>query len=200
MNRPSILVVEDEAIIAADIEERLASLGYDVADTVATCADALDAFRANTPDLVLMDVILRGPDDGIEAASRIKERTDTPIVFLTASADPNTLSRLRREGASGYIRKPFDDRTLEMTIELALVRHAAERERTRTIAALEAALARVRTLEGLLPICSVCKDIRDESGHWQRIEQYIASHTEAQFTHGYCPTCADDVIKSIGHH
>jgi len=199
MNRSTILVVEDEAIIAADLEERLSALGYGVAGTAATGDDAVASVSRRSPDLVLMDVILRGPLDGIEAASRIHERADTPIVFLTASADPATLERLRRGVASGYIRKPFDDRTLEMNIELALLRHAAERERARTISELETALARVRTLEGLLPICAVCKNIRDEQGEWQRVEAYIAARSDAQFTHGYCPGCAAAVMKSIGH-
>lgn len=199
MNDASILVVEDEAIIAADLEERLAAMGYDVAGTAATGADALASVERKLPDLVLMDIILRGSTDGIDTAALIREDHDTPVVFLTASADPTTLARLRVGAASGYIRKPFDDRTLEMNIELALVRHAAEREKARTIAQLEDALARVRTLEGLLPICAVCKNIRDEDGSWQRIEAYIAAHTHADFTHGYCPTCAADVLRSIGH-
>lgn len=197
MNGSSILVVEDEAIVAADLEERLSALGYSVFGVAATGMEAIGRAEANPPDLVLMDVVLRGAMDGIEAASKIRERADTPIVFLTASGDKETLDRLRNRITDGYIRKPFDDRTLEMAIELAILRHSAERERTRLIAELEESLARVRTLEGLLPICATCKNIRDDRGEWQRIESYIASRTGATFTHGLCPICAAAMLASI---
>lgn len=197
MNRASILVVEDEAIVAADIEERLAALGYGVAGSASSGVDAVGRAAEEPPDLVLMDVMLRGPMDGIEAAAMIRERVDSPVVFLTASADRSTLDRLRTPGAYGYIRKPFDDRTLEMNIELALVRHATEQALAKTVAELEIALGQVRTLEGLLPICACCKNIRDMDGDWHRIEAYIAQRTEASFTHGYCPACAEAALDSF---
>jgi two-component system cell cycle sensor histidine kinase/response regulator CckA len=121
-----ILVVEDEAIVAMDISVRLRALGYEVVGPASTGADALEFAEATRPDLVLMDIMLRGGMDGVEAARRIRETTGAPIVYLTAYADDSTLRRAKVAEPLGYLLKPFEERELRTTIETALYKHRTE--------------------------------------------------------------------------
>jgi two-component system cell cycle sensor histidine kinase/response regulator CckA len=121
-----ILVVEDEAIVAMDISVRLRALGYEVVGPASTGADALEVAEATRPDLVLMDIMLRGGMDGVEAAQRIREATGAPIVYLTAYADDSTLRRAKVAEPLGYLLKPFEERVLRTTIETALYKHRTE--------------------------------------------------------------------------
>lgn len=122
----TILVVEDDAIIAWDIQQTLQRLGYAVPALAQTCDEALDACEAARPDLVLMDIKLKGAVDGIEAAERLHARWDLPVVYLTSHSDEATLSRAKSTGPHGYLLKPFHERDLRTTIEVALHKHAME--------------------------------------------------------------------------
>ena len=126
--RKRILVVEDEKITAMDIRERLRALGYDPLPDVSTGEEAIEVATELKPDLVLMDVILKGQIDGVEAASAIKERLRIPVIFLTAFSDDNTLQRAKITEPYGYILKPFEERELHTTIEMALYKHHMEKE------------------------------------------------------------------------
>ena len=121
-----ILIVEDESIIALDIQNSLINAGYIVV-AIATCADeALDLVAQFPPDLVLMDIRLHGEMDGVEVAEKIHREFNLPVVYLTAHADENTLKRAKITKPFGYILKPFEDRELITTIEIALSRYHAE--------------------------------------------------------------------------
>ena len=123
----SILVVEDENIVARDLVNRLKNLGYTVTGTVAAGEEAVRAASLTPPDLVMMDIMLRGPMDGIEAARKIQATLDIPVVYLTAYADEKTLARAKVTDAFGYLLKPFEERELHITIEMALYKHQMER-------------------------------------------------------------------------
>ncbi len=123
-----ILVVEDEQIIAKDIQRTLQGLGYTVPATVATGQAALDKTAELRPDLVLMDIQLRGEMDGIAAASTIRERWDIPVIYLTSHADSATLERAKIAEPFGYVLKPFDERDLHTTIEMALYKFKIDRK------------------------------------------------------------------------
>lgn len=139
-----ILVVEDENIVAKDIAARLRSLGYAVCGPVATGAEAVALARETDPDLVLMDIMLRGQMDGVAAAEEISQASDAPIIYLTAYSDSETLERAKVTQPYGYVLKPFDDRDLHTAIEMALYRARMERR----LKAAEDALAdqRVRRI------------------------------------------------------
>jgi PAS domain S-box-containing protein len=126
MKRAKIMVVEDEGIVAADIQDRLRALGYGVAAVVESGEEAERTAGSSRPDLVLMDIFLKGDIDGVEAAERIRTNWDIPVVFLTAHADETTLQRAKITAPFGYILKPFNDRELHTTVEIALFRHAIE--------------------------------------------------------------------------
>jgi len=123
MGKIKILVVEDESIVAKDIQGSLKKLGYLVPTTVKSGELALEEIEENKPDLVLMDIMLKGQITGIEAANIIKERFGIPVIFLTAYADDNTLGKAKITEPYGYIIKPFKEKELQTTIEMALYKH-----------------------------------------------------------------------------
>jgi len=124
----SILIVEDEGIVARDLRYRLETMGYKVAGMTSTGDEAVLKAWELRPDLVLMDIVLKGDLDGIEAARMMRERADIPVVYLTAYADEETIQRTEVSGPFGYLVKPFEDRELEAGIEVALFKHKSERE------------------------------------------------------------------------
>lgn len=128
MTGKTILVVEDERIIADDIRATLVALGYNVPHIASTGEDAIRKAVEIKPDLVLMDIILKGQIDGIKAATHIKNNYNIPVVYLTSHSDEATFKRARESGPFGYILKPFDERDLRTTIEMAL--HNAQMERS----------------------------------------------------------------------
>ncbi len=123
-----ILVVEDEIIVARTIANQLTQLDYTVVGIASSGATAIDKANCTQPDLVLMDVVLKGEMDGVTAASQICLQQDVPIVFLTAYADENTLQRAKNTLPMGYIVKPFSPGELRVAVELALFKHQVERE------------------------------------------------------------------------
>jgi CheY-like chemotaxis protein len=120
MSRTRILVAEDETIVALDIKSCLEDLGYEVLGVTDRADEALKLAAAARPDLVLMDIRLKGEMDGIAAAEQIRRRWGIPIVFLTAFSEESTLQRARAAEPLGYIIKPFDDRELQAVIAKAL--------------------------------------------------------------------------------
>jgi PAS domain S-box-containing protein len=128
MVNAKLLVVEDESIVARDIQNRLRNLGYDVPAIVAYGDRAVEMAADLRPDLVLMDIFLKGDMDGIRAAELIRARYDIPVIFLTAFADPGTLQRAKISEPFGYILKPFEERELLTAIEMALYKHGMEKK------------------------------------------------------------------------
>lgn len=126
MKYPKILVVEDENIVAIDIEKKLKRFGFSVVGKCRSATQAIEAARKKKPDLILMDVKLAGTMDGIRAAEKIREHQNLPIVYLTAYADQKTLERIKVTEPFGYIIKPFEDQELFKTIDMALYKHKME--------------------------------------------------------------------------
>jgi PAS domain S-box-containing protein len=124
----TILIVEDEKIVAMDIAGNLKSAGYEVLGIVASGKDAIELVEKTPPDLILMDIRIKGDIDGIQTAEIIQSHYDIPIVYLTAFADENTLSRARITAPYGYIIKPFDKLTAQTIIEISLYKNKMERK------------------------------------------------------------------------
>ena len=127
MANARILVVEDSRIIALELEERLRSLGYTVETVVSSGKKAVEEAGRLRPDLVLMDIRLKGEMDGVEATTAIRADLDIPVVYLTAYEDEDTLRRAKITEPYGYILKPFEERELHTAIEIALYKHKAEK-------------------------------------------------------------------------
>ena len=127
-SKAKILIVEDESLVALNIENRLLDLGYEIADVVATGEEAIAAATASQPDLVLMDVKLTGEIDGIQAAEAIRDRCNIPVIYLTAYGDEETLQRAKVTEPYGYIIKPFDAKELCSNVEISLYKHRRDAE------------------------------------------------------------------------
>ncbi len=128
MNKRRILVVEDERLVAKHIENMVRGLGYEVAGVAATGEDAVRTALGTLPDLVLMDIMLRGDMDGIAASEQIWDKAAIPVVYLTAYADEATLERAKVTDPFGYLLKPFEERELYTAIEMALYKHKTDRD------------------------------------------------------------------------
>ncbi|MCW8849667.1 MAG: ATP-binding protein [Melioribacteraceae bacterium] len=128
MSKGRILVVEDEIIIAMEIADRLKSMGYEVLRIVANGKSAIEVALKEKPDLMLMDIMIQGDIDGIETATKIRTMSDIPVIYLTANADESTLERAKVSDAFGYLIKPFEEKELNTTIEMALYKHRMERK------------------------------------------------------------------------
>lgn len=308
-----ILIVEDEQMIAEDIKYTLSQFDYEVIGIFDNGLGAIENISILKPDLILMDIMIKGDINGIETGRIILKDHDIPIIFLTSYSDPETIQSAKSITPYGYMLKPFEKGELIASIEIALIKHKtekelkekksqfesmflgnpepciyldndfhiidanprfieffgysikeikgkdidsfiipeeyneeavklnnetlsgyvyfdsirkhkdghllsvsisaapilidnevkgsfvmykditlrikAEQEREKYIDKLQKALDEVKTLEGMIPICSHCKKIRDDSGFWGNVEQYIAKHSNVDFSHGICPDC-----------
>lgn len=308
-----ILIVEDERMIAEDIKLTLVHFNYKVIGIMATGEDALKKLEKSSPDLILMDIMLKGKLNGIETSMQINKKYDIPIIFVTAYADDKTINQATSVSPYGFILKPFNSKEIHAVIEMTMVKHKAkkvleesrakfesifernpepsvyidndykivdinprfteyflytkeevkgkfiddlivpeeskmeakdlnvktsqsyvyydtlrkrkdgvlvpvsisaapimikgkaagsfviykdiskrkeaETEREKVITELKQALEKVKTLSGLIPICSHCKKIRDDSGYWQKVEEYISQYSDVDFSHSICPEC-----------
>jgi len=214
-----ILIVDDAVTSLNVLMEVLTDAGYKVRP-VASGKLALQSVQAKLPALILLDV--RMPDiDGYEVCRILKadEKTrSVPILFISALGDEYQRVKGFQVGGVDYIAKPFSSEevlarvkahltlqrmqldleekntTLEAEIKL---RKQVEAEREKLINELQAALAEIKTLSGLIPICSWCKKIRDDKGYWNILEAYLSQHSEAQFTHGICPECLAKLYPNL---
>jgi CheY-like chemotaxis protein len=188
---PHILIVDDVPKNLQVLALLLDKAGYRVSMAM-DGPQALAMVAQEPPDLVLLDIMMSGMD-GLEVCRRLKADPGTreiPVIFLTARTELEDLQEGFRAGAVDYVTKPW--RGAELLARVAThvsLRRALERERDLR-RSLEASLAQVKTLSGLLPICARCKKIRDDNGYWNQIESFIAQHSHADFTHGICPECS----------
>ncbi|HRJ36789.1 MAG TPA: response regulator, partial [Flavobacteriales bacterium] len=128
MSKTSVLVVEDESIVSKDIQQSLTKLGYNVVGSASTGEKAIALASELRPDIVLMDIMLKGTITGIDAAAEIKKNEGIPVIFLTAYADESTLAKAKVTEPYGYIIKPFKEIDLHTSIEMALYKHKKESE------------------------------------------------------------------------
>ena len=196
-NLMKILVAEDDAVSCRALEATLQRWGYEVvtaADGVATW----DAFQAETgPDLVLLDWMMPGMD-GLEVCHKIRARPQTLptyVILLTARGGREDMVRGLAAGADDYITKPFDPKELQARVRVGQRIIELQRSLAARVRQLEEALARVKQLQGLLPICSYCKKIRNDQNYWQQVESYLSEHSGVQFSHGICPECYEKFVK-----
>ena len=186
-----VLIGEDEPLSRRLLETRLISGGYEVvaAENGARAWDILESDDA--PELAILDWMM--PEiDGPEICRRLRGRESGPYVYvilLTARGRRADVIAGLESGADDYVTKPFDWAELETRLRTGKRILRLQSELAGKVAELESALAHVRTLQGLLPICMHCKSIRDDSNTWHRLETYIERHSNALFTHSLCRKC-----------
>ncbi len=193
MNRKKIMIVEDEVIFGIDLIEKLKTLGYQPDPNVIRYGeDVMDVARKTKPNLILMDINLKGKMDGIQAAVSIQDNFDIPVIFLTAFSDRETLKNAKKAVPYAFLKKPIKLEDLKIALEISLYKADMEKQLKEKVIELQEALDNNKTLKGLIPICAKCKNIRDDKGYWNKLESYIQNHSEALFSHSMCPNCMDE--------
>ena len=187
-----ILVVEDDEndyFLARDLLSDIGRCSITL-DWVSTYETALDTIRLAEHDVYLVDYRL-GERDGLQLLREaLADGCKAPLILITGQEDHGVDVEAMTAGAMDYLVKgKIDASLLERSIRYGLERRRVERRLEELIVELERALAEIKTLSGLLPICSSCKSVRDDRGYWSQIETYIHERSDAQFSHGLCPTC-----------
>jgi DNA-binding NtrC family response regulator len=207
MGKPPLrlLIVEDETAHVAAIQRAFETDGPETQiEVVGTLAEFRRRSADHPPDFALLDLNL--PDGrAVEVLSNPPESGLFPIMVMTSYGNEQVAVEAIKAGALDYVVKSAEAFvTMPRAVERALrewklltERREAVAAQQRLIAQLEEALASVKTLSGLLPICSACKKIRDDQGYWSQVESYIQEHTGARFTHSVCPECAKKYLAKI---
>jgi phosphoserine phosphatase RsbU/P len=192
-----VLIAEDDIVSCRLLETTLTKWGYEV---VVTC-DGLQALAAiqgtDAPPLAILDWMMPGLD-GIEVCRRARSmHSPTPpyLILLTAKGRREDVITGLEAGANDYVTKPFNREELRARIRVGMRIVELQHSLADRVHALEEALASVKQLQGLLPICSYCKKIRDDQNYWQQVENYISQHSAAQFSHSICPDCYEHLVK-----
>lgn len=184
----NVIVADDESLVLDLIEQVLESMGMKVVGRAANGRQAVELTRALRPGVVLMDIAMPVMD-GLAAAAAIQAECPTPVVILSAHEARVDVAQATAAGVGAFLVKPPKGAEIERAITIAMARHADLVELRGLNEKLAQALAEVKTLKGILPICCSCKKIRDDQGYWEQVEGYVMKHTDAQFSHGYCPQC-----------
>jgi phosphoserine phosphatase RsbU/P len=192
-----ILIADDDAVSLLVLEELLARHGHEVA----AVSDGTEAWQVlegeDPPRLAVLDWLMEDMD-GVEVCRRAREHPrlrDVYLILLTSRGDKEHILAGLQAGANDYVTKPFDRGELLARVRVGEQVVGLQAELVSRVRELEEALARVKQLQGLLPICSYCKCIRDDKHYWHQVEAYVKSRSEARFSHGICPGCWEKVVK-----
>jgi CheY-like chemotaxis protein len=191
-----VLIADDDVIPRLMLQASLARWGYEVA----VVADGLEAWQVlqqpDAPKLVLLDWMMPGLD-GVEVCRRLREQpTASPpyVLLLTGRGAPADVVGLG-SGANDYLTKPFEHEELRARLGIRQRMLELQDRLLARVQELEEALAHVKQLEGLVPICCYCKRIRDDQNYWEQVEAYICRHSNARLSHGICPDCWEQRVQ-----
>jgi DNA-binding response OmpR family regulator len=192
-----VLIADDEATSRHLIQATLGGWGFEVLVAV----DGWEALRvlqgSRGPEIAMLDWMMPGID-GLDVCRRMRAtmpNAATYIILVTARGGLENVVRGLEAGADDYITKPFDPRELRARLHVGVRIVQLQKALMEHFQELEDALKRVKQLQGLLPICSYCKKIRNDRNYWEQVDAYITSHSEAQFSHGVCPDCYEIHLK-----
>jgi len=194
-----VLIAEDDAVSRLLLENVLRDWGYDVV----SAADGTEAWsvlgKPDAPRLTILDWQMPGVD-GLELCRRLRSNPRTAsiyILLLTGKGGTDNVVHGLRSGANDYLTKPFD--LDELSARLGVGRRVVELQQalSERVEELEQALAHVKTLRGLIPICAWCKKVRNDQNFWQQVEEYLGQHTDVRFSHGICPECFEDRAREL---
>ena len=192
-----VLVADDDPVARRMLEAMLETWGF----TVWSCVDGDQAWRllqdVNAPRLAILDWMMPHLD-GVQVCQKLRampEAYPTYVMLLTAREQSADIAAGLDAGADDYVTKPFDHEELRARVYVGVRMVGLQQSLAERVKELEAALAGVKQLRGLLPICTYCKKIRNDYNYWQQVEMYITEHSEAQFSHSICPGCYEHIVK-----
>jgi len=190
IEKSTILIADDNPMNLKVLTDLLNPDNFKIS-AVTNGRKVLEIVDKVTPDLILLDIMM--PEmDGFEACEKLKEgekTKDIPIIFLTAKIDSDDIVKGFELGAADYVTKPFKPAELMARVRTHLELKRSKEQQQKLIEELKESLENVKTLKGFVPICSYCKKIRDDSGFWNQLEEYIHNHSDMDFSHGVCPDC-----------
>jgi sigma-B regulation protein RsbU (phosphoserine phosphatase) len=193
----NVLVADDDQTSRQVLNAILTGEHYSVTEVDNGLAALETLQSASEAFVALIDWEMPGME-GTEVCRRVRELSNSQpihLILLTARDSKSDVVQGLRTGANDYIVKPFNRTELLARVSIGAQMVGLQRSLTRHIAELESALKRVKQLGGLLPICSYCKKIRDDSNYWQQVESYVMHHSDAQFSHSICPSCYESIVK-----
>ena len=192
-----VLVAEDDVVSRLLIQSLLTKWGYEVVATH-DGEEAWQAFQGlSEPLIAILDWMMPGID-GIEVCRRIRGsggHHPVHIIFLTAKTEEDDLLQGFEAGANDYLTKPFDSQELKARVRVAAEMVTLQAQLADRVRELEAAVGRIKNLEGILPICSYCKKVRDDQNYWQEVDEYLDEYSDTQLSHGICPGCYETIVK-----
>lgn len=190
-NAPFIVIVDDVVENVRILHHCLKDEGYSFA-VARNAAELFEVLQSRPPTLVLLDVML--PDlDGFSILKRLRadpDWSDLPVIFVTARADRDDRLEGFLAGGMDYITKPFDAAEVRARVATHVALRRALEAQRKLVVDLQAALDRVKRLEGIIPICARCKSVRTDGGYWKQVESYLSEFAGLTFSHGLCPDCA----------
>ena len=192
-----ILIAEDDAVSRRVLEATLVKWGFEVTTTTNGTEAWQVLVAEGAPKLAILDWMMR-EIDGLEICRRVRQRPDAGpllVILLTARGRKENVIAGLQAGADDYVTKPFDHEELRARVQVGVRLVELQSMLADRVVELEEAIARVRQLRGLLPICSYCKKVRDDKNYWQQVEQYVSTHADVKFSHGICPDCYREVVE-----
>ena len=196
-----ILIVDDTPENLTVLRQMLAEQNYMVRPAL-NGEIAIKAVNTSSPDLILLDIRMPGMD-GYEVCKQLKSDEKTsgiPVIFISALNELDDKIKAFSLGGVDYITKPFQAEEVLARVKTHLTLRSLQKSIEDKNAQLQKALDEVKILSGFLPICSSCKNIRDDKGYWNQIENYISKHSEAEFSHSICPECAKKLYPDLQIH
>lgn len=197
----NILIAEDDAVSRRVLERMLTNWGYAV-ESASDGEIAWERIRANGPfSMIVLDWMMPGMS-GVELCRRVRDEPlsiQPHIILVTSKSQDEDIIAGLDAGANDYVTKPFRQAELRARVRAGLRIIELQMSLAQRVAELEEALAHVKTLQGILPICMYCHKIRTDDESWQRIEQYISAHSEATFSHSLCPECLAEHYPEVAN-
>jgi sigma-B regulation protein RsbU (phosphoserine phosphatase) len=192
-----VVIAEDDAVSRRILETLLRKWGYEVTTTLDGEAAWEALHEPNAPSLAILGVMMPGID-GLELCRRLRQSPSSVppyIILLTATQGVPEIVKGIEAGADDYLTKPYDRDELRVRVQVGARIVELQTKLAERVQQLEVALNHVKQLEGILPICSYCKKIRNDLNYWQNVESYVADHSQAEFSHSICPACYETTVK-----